>query len=502
MPDIILSTLNARYIHSAFGLRYLFAHLDELQPRANILEFTINQRPIDIVEQLLAKQPRIIGFGVYIWNVTEITEIAGILKQVAPDICLILGGPEISHETEQQALYNWADYIITGAADLAFAELCRSVLAGARPSNKIMQANFVDPKHLKSPYAYYTETDIANRVIYVEASRGCPFKCEFCLSALDKSAYSFDIQKFLSDMTRLWERGVRRFKFVDRTFNLKIAHSRQILQFFLERLDADTFLHFELIPDHLPDALQALIVQFPAGSLQFEIGIQTFNPDVQQAINRKQDNDKTAQNLRFLAEHSQAHIHADLIIGLPYEDMHSFGRSFDKLYTLHVDEIQVGILKRLRGSPIIRHSDSQIMRYNPVPPYTVLNTATIDFITMQRLGRFARYWDLIGNAGHFRQSLILLLGTSPFARFMCFSDWLYQHSQQTHKIALDKLFDYLHQGMTNVLKIAAEASLNSLVQDFEHSSLRRIPKCLQGRVLTKKLLNKPTAPKRQARHLG
>ncbi len=501
MSDIILSTLNARYIHTAFGLRYLFANLGALQTRAEILEFSLQQRPLDIAEKLLEKQPRIIGFGVYIWNVTEITQLVAILKQVAPEIHIVLGGPEISHETKAQSLSSLADTIITGAADLAFAELCQQLLEDKKPAHKQIEAGFVNPKQIQMPYSAYQDEDIANRVIYVEASRGCPFKCEFCLSALDKSAYSFDLDAFLQAMDDLWQRGVRRFKFVDRTFNLKIADSVRILEFFLARINAQTFLHFELIPDHLPEALQQLIRQFPEGSLQFEIGIQTFNPDVQQRISRRQNNDKSATNLRFLAQHSHAHIHADLIIGLPGESLESFGSSFDKLYALGVDEIQVGILKRLRGSPIIRHSDVWAMRYDPTPPYSVLSTASIDFMTMQRLGRFARYWDLIGNNGHFKHSLRLLLGTEPFANFLAFCDWLYASSQQTHKIALSKLFDYLYQGMSELLGLSAEQSLDSLTKDFQQSHMRQIPACLQGLVTTKKPRVKPQAPKRQSRHL-
>jgi len=506
MPTIILSTLNARYIHSAFGLRYLFANLGELQTQAQIMEFTINQRPADIAEQLLSYAPKIIGFGVYIWNVQAITELVGILKQVAPTVKIVLGGPEISYETEQQALYDLTDFVITGAADLAFAALCEDLLTGKRPqglqagkSNKIIHAPALDLKQIKRPYAFYSDADIANRIIYVEASRGCPFKCEFCLSSLDKTAYTFDLDEFLDDMDVLWQRGVRRFKFVDRTFNLKVAFSVRILEFFLQRLDAETFLHFELIPDQLPERLKNLIKQFPAGTLQFEIGIQTFNPDVQKLISRKQDNEKTALNLRFLAEHSHAHTHADLIAGLPGEDLASFGRSFDQLYALRPHEIQLGILKRLRGTPVIRHTQTWQMCYQSTAPYTILKNQLLDFNTLQRIGRFARYWDLFANNGHFRQTLPLLLLDQPFKHFMQFSDWLYQHSQQTHKMAQDRLFDYLHLGLQQLFAVNAEQALK---QDFEHCGLRRIPKCLQHLGLkNKKRRHKIAAPKRQAQHL-
>ena len=172
--------------------------------------------------------------------------------------------------------------------------------------------------------SFYTEEDISRRLIYVEASRGCPFKCEFCLSALDKTAWPFPLAAFLNEMQQLYERGVRHFKFVDRTFNLNAKTGARILDFFLERLDEKLFLHFELIPDHLPDTLKERITRFPPGALQFEIGVQTFNPIVQAMIGRQQDNARTETNLRWLRQYTQAHLHADLIVGLPGEDLASF----------------------------------------------------------------------------------------------------------------------------------------------------------------------------------
>jgi len=455
--DILLTTLNARYAHAAFGLRYLLANLDEsLRHRARIVEFDINQRTIDILEAILAYEPRIVGLGVYIWNALQSEQLVAMLKRICPDITVILGGPEVSYETEQQPICGMADYVIRGEADLAFSELCREILADRRPPDRIICADLPQFSQLRLPYDLYSDEDLAHRVVYVEASRGCPFKCEFCLSSLDVPVRNVPLDAFLAAMQRLLDRGLRRFKFVDRTFNLNLNISRSILQFFLDRYEPGLFLHFEMIPDRLPEPLREIIRRFPAGALQFEVGIQTFNEQVAERISRKQDNAKVEQNLRFLRDETGVHVHADLIVGLPAEDVESFGRGFDRLVALRPQEIQVGLLKRLRGTPIVRHDREWGMVYSPQAPYEILQTKLINFREMQRLRRFARYWDLIANSGNFVETAPLIWGnTSAFEGFLRFSDWLYEAtSRQTHGIALSKLIGLVFRYLTQCAAVA------------------------------------------------
>ncbi len=504
MSDIILSTLNARYIHAALGLRYLRANLGELHERSELCEYNINGRPIDMAEDLLSRQPRIVGFGVYIWNIEAVTQLIKLLKTLAPELIIVIGGPEVSYEYEQQEIVKYSDYLITGQADQAFARLCRSLLAGERPQPRVIHPLPFQLQDIQLPYREYNDEDVANRIIYVEASRGCPFKCEFCLSSLDKTVWPFDINTFLQQMQQLYERGVRHFKFVDRTFNLKIDTSMQIMNFFLDKIrvgDRDLFLHFELIPDNLPEKLKQLIAEFPPHSLQFEIGIQSLNPDVQSLISRKQNTQKTRDNLLWLKQHSHAHIHADLIIGLPGEDLASFARGFDELYAMQPDEIQVGILKRLKGTPIMRHDADYDMRYSPLPPFNILSNRLIDFDTMQRLNRFARYWDIVINNGRFQNTRELLLGDKPFERFLTLSDWLFEQTGQTHRFALDRLFGLLHRGMIEELECDAVQTTQALTEDFQRSGLKGTPKFVQPVQDPEK--NATThGTTRQQRHLG
>lgn len=446
MADIVLTTLNARYAHCAFGLRYLLANLGELQPRAVLREFEIHQRPTDMAEAILREQPRVVGVGVYIWNVEPATRLVAQLKRLRPELVVVLGGPEVSYETDQQEICRLADYVIAGEADLAFAELCRQVLAGTAPPPRMLRAPLPQLESVASPYDLYSADDLAHRVVYVEASRGCPFACEFCLSSLEIGVRTFPLGEFFVAMQRLLDRGCNRFKFVDRTFNLDAERSCAILEFFLQRYRPGLFLHVELIPDRLPERLRALIRKFPAGALQAEVGIQTFNEEVAARVQRRQDNARAEENLRWLRTETGVHIHADLIVGLPGESLASFAAGFDRLVALQPHEIQVGILKRLRGTPIGRHDAEWGMVYDPGPPYELLANKLLDFATMQRLRRFARYWDLVVNSGAFPQAApALWAGRSPFAAFMEFSDWLFARAGRTHAIARARLADYLAQ---------------------------------------------------------
>ena len=507
MPSILLATLNARHAHTSFGLRYLLANLGELQSSAKLLEFDINQRPLDIAESILSHNPAIIALGVYVWNAAPSLQLAALLKRLRPDVVLILGGPEVSHEIDQQEIAQWADYVIQGEADLALANLCRQILSGRRPPMKIIAAPLPDVAALALPYDLYTDEDLAHRVIYVEASRGCPFRCEFCLSSLDIPLRNFPLEPFLAALGKLLRRGATQFKFVDRTFNLSPAISSAILDFFLDQLPKHPglFLHFEMIPDRLPDTLRRRIARFPPGCLQFEVGIQTFNPSVAALISRKQDNAKAEANLRFLREQTAVHIHADLIAGLPGEDLNSFADGFDRLVSLDVHEIQLGLLKRLRGAPIARHDTEWRMLYSPHPPYDILQTRRIDFATMQQIRRLGRFWDLIGNSGNFTRTRTLIWGNeSPFWSLWELTQWLHRKTAgRTHGIALLKLTELLFEYLTNRPDADIEPIGQSLAADYTQSARRDMPEFLRpfAPSLLGQRTTSPTLPKRQARRL-
>ena len=507
MPDIVLSTLNAKYIHAAFGLRYLLANLGPLRPRAAIAEFDIHQRPIDIVEALLARNPRIIGLGIYIWNVGLTTEIVATLKRVRPDITLVLGGPEISYEAESQPIAQLADYVITGEGDLKFREVCEQVLAGQPPAQKFILAEVPEFSQLALPYELYDNQDVAHRIIYVEASRGCPFTCEFCLSSLDIPVRQAPLPALLAALARLLERGVNQLKFVDRTFNLNVNSSRAILEFCLAHYQPGRLFHFEMVPDRLPEALREIIGRFPPGALQLEVGIQTFNETVGSLIKRRQNYQRLEENFTFLRRQTGVHVHADLIAGLPGESLESFAAGFDRLVALGPQEIQVGILKRLRGTPIGRHDAEWHMLYNPHPPYEILQNKLLDFATVQQLRRFARYWDLVGNSGNFVETTPLIWsgGASPFAAFLRWSQWLHTRVGRTDSIALVRLMELLFEFLTGELRLDPHAAATALWRDYQRGGRHDKPSFLRDFLVNEAPLvsaspTPRTGLKRQSRH--
>lgn len=517
---ILLCTLNSTYQHSSFGLRYLFANLEDLQAQCEILEFTIAQNAKDIAEKVLQKNPKIVGFGVYIWNIQETLRVVRLLKSVAPEIKIVLGGPEVSHETETQKIVQLADHTIKGEADFLFLELCRNLLANKQDVPKIISATLPDIKKIKSPYSYYTDADIKNRIIYVEASRGCPYKCEYCLSSLDKSVRNFDLNLFLQDLQQLIDKGTRQFKFVDRTFNLSPTTSCQILQFFLDRIDLGLFLHFEMVPDRLPEELKSLIEKFPAGSLQFEIGIQTFNPVVAANVSRRQDYKKIHENFIYLKEKTQVHTHADLIVGLPGETQESFARGFDTLVELAPDEIQIGILKRLKGFPLARHDQSFKMVYDDFPPYQILQNKDLNFTDLQGFHRFAKTWDQVANSGNFPHLMkfwktqIQDSRKSFFSEVSLLSSFLQTRHGQTHGVSLLNLLESLWVYFQKISLARPAVLAEILALDYAYKKRRDLPHFLKNHLSHEildhiKISNLPShkannenrTPERQHKHL-
>lgn len=478
MKRILLTTLNSRYTHSSIGLRYLYANMQELQTDTTLLEFSINDAIQTIAENILNESPDIIGIGVYIWNASEIRELIHILKKVSPSTTIVLGGPEVSY-MPFRVNFDSADYIIQGEGDIAFYKLCKELITNTPPIEKVIPITLPNLKEIQLPYKYYTDNDIQNRYIYVEISRGCPFECEFCLSSMDEKVRAFHLDDVLDEFQTLWDRGARAFKFVDRTFNLNMKSANKILDFFLEK-EEQYFAHFEVVPDHFPHSLKDKMREFPHGALQLEIGIQTLNLEVAKKISRHLNLDKIRENILFLENETHAHIHLDLIVGLPGETLESFGENLDTLVSLSSCEIQIGILKKLSGTYIKRHDIDFKMVYSDIPPYDILQNSLLSFHDIQTMKRFARFWDLTYNSGNFKRSIHLLWeDQSVYKNFYAFSLWIYQQTNSTWKISLERLGELLFRYLNEIKKLESKTIALAMLEDMMKLKGRAIPKYLK-----------------------
>ena len=464
---ILLVSLNSRYSHTNLALRYIKANLKELEKHSKILEFSINQDLNLVVEEILKYNPKIVGFSIYIWSAKESKYVIDLIKSINKKIIIIAGGPEVAH-TPHRVDFKNVDYFICGEGEVAFYELCKDLLDKKTIKDRFIYPQILDLKKIKFPYDNFSQDDIKNKIIYVESSRGCPYKCEFCLSSIDKKVRYFDIDLFINELEKLWNRGVRNFKFIDRTFNLNIKVAIELIDYFLQKQQIDDFrLHFEVIPDNFPNKLKQKLTLFKKNILQLEIGIQSLNPKVLKNINRSMDLEKVKQNLYFLDNYTNAHLHVDLIIGLPGESVESFKNNLNQLKKLTKAEIQVGILKKLSGTTINRHDKEYDMVYSPYPPYEIMQNSLIDYFTMQKLKRFARFWDIFYNSGQFFYTIEYLFNDGRvFENFFEFSKFIFNKTNQTHKISLNRQSELLFEFLTEVKNFNKTEIADSFIKDL------------------------------------
>ena len=465
MKDIILATINAKWIHPSLALRLLKANLGDLEDRVLILEFALRQSLDEKTEQLLAalsipgNRPKVLGLSVSIWNHTATLDLLKYLNKKWNSYCdvnqntgikpvVVLGGPEVSWLPEESEIFCYADYVIRGEGEENFRSLCSDILSGKTACTQ--SAVFincgkttVDLDKIKTAYHLYTEEDVQKKLVYVESSRGCPFSCGFCQGNKTGKVREFELEPFLEAMEILIDKGTHTFKFLDRSFNTSTDRAIRIMKFFLERIENPETekpppfcVHFEMFPSRFPPEMKEVIRRFPPGTLRLELGIQTFNPYTASLVKRLTNPETELEALKFLRSETNAIVHADLIAGLPGEDFESFGAGLDRLWRVmsgtgshrsqinNSFEIQLGILKCLPGSLIARESEIFRIKYSAMPPYEVLETGALSAPELDRIKNFARLWELIVNRNPFPDLVIHLAppGENIFERFINLSD--------------------------------------------------------------------------------
>ncbi|WP_337604039.1 B12-binding domain-containing radical SAM protein [Anaerotignum lactatifermentans] len=461
MKKVILAALNAKYIHSNLALRYLSRFQNNNQKHhVETMEFTINQRLDFIAEELFRKQPDVVLFSCYIWNVEMLRQLCPILKKIMPDCVIGFGGPEVSYESETFLRENPAvDFVMRGEGELVFTKYLEHLDAGNpatlgeiesltyRQGDKIFSTPQMHPMDLALlPFPYEDDfSDVQNQIIYYESSRGCPYHCGYCLSSVENGVRFVPLDKVLPDLQKFLDKNVPQVKFIDRTFNCKKSHAMAIWKYLHEHDNGVTNFHFEITADLIDQETIDFLKTVRKGLFQFEIGVQSTNPQTIRAINRNVDFAALSEIVQQIKDGGNIHQHLDLIAGLPYEDYDSFGRSFNDVYALHPEQLQLGFLKVLKGSMLHQKQKEFEIVYHDTAPYEMLTTHELPYADTLRLKYVEEMVETYYNSGRFLNTLAYLvpLYESPFAFFEALSQfWV---GENYHYLGLSKmgLFDVL-----------------------------------------------------------
>lgn len=409
---LVLTALNAKYVHTNLAVRYLREYTKDLDYECSIKEFSINDRLENILEALIAENPEVIGFSCYIWNIEMVIKLSKLIKKVNPNIEILYGGPEVSFDVRKFLDSVDGDYLIGGEGEETFRRFILYKLNGGsiedipglfyRDENGNINGknnlNFLDMDQL--PFPYSNEYEFKNKIIYYEASRGCPFNCKYCLSSTIKGVRLRNLDLVKKELTLLMERGVSLVKFVDRTFNANRDYARKLWQF-LKDADTNTRFHFEISADLLREEDIELLRSVPKGRFQFEIGVQSTNEEVVKNINRTMNIDKLAHRVRQLRLADNIHLHLDLIAGLPGESYESFKESFNEVYSFGPHVIQLGFLKLLKGSKMKEEEKKWGMVYSPYPPYEIIRNNYISYDQLVILKKVEAVVDKYYNSQNF-----------------------------------------------------------------------------------------------------
>ncbi len=408
-PSIGLITLNAKFIHSSLSLRYLRnASRNAGFPETWIREFTINQPLWKVAAEIQKYRPDILGVSIYIWNRQKSFELIEMLQKQNPELKIVVGGPEVSFDEEAPA----GCTLIAGEGESKWVEYLGYATQGQLPPGDALERfkTFgADLPELIAPYLEEDLPDLENRYAYIETSRGCPYLCSFCISALEEKVRYFDEELIRQQLSMLIEAGVRKFKFVDRTFNLNPKRMKRLVEWLSQFEDRE--FHFEVVGDILSEDMLDFLSHVPPGVFQFEIGIQTLNEDVNARMERRQDNNKLFSAINRLVKEDRIHIHCDLIFGLPGETKQDALTSFEEVLALGPHELQLGFLKFLPGAPIKSLIKEFGYRYLSTPPYEVIANRDMSSDDIIFLKHFDEIFDLFYNSKRFQFSIQHLLET-------------------------------------------------------------------------------------------
>jgi radical SAM superfamily enzyme YgiQ (UPF0313 family) len=450
---VLLTALNAKYIHTNLAVRYLKKTVvDILHEDVKIKEFTINNNMSYIIGEIYDYNPDILCFSCYIWNMEMINYITGHIKKVMPGVVIILGGPEVSFDTKTFMEGNDAiDIVVVGEGENTFRELILSLKTNddyssiqgiafrAKGQIRVTEPRSIAPPMDSLPFPYEGEKLEDNKILYYESSRGCPFNCQYCLSSTISGVRFLPMERVKKEIKYFIDQGVKQVKFVDRTFNTKKSHAMDIMSFILENHKEGTNFHFEIVADLLDDELLEFLKTVPVGLFQFEIGVQTTNEETLKEIDRQMNFEKLSSVVKKISQGRNIHQHLDLIVGLPKEDYFSFRKSFDDVFELRPEKLQVGFLKLLRGSGLRDRASDYGYVYSDVPPYEVMETMWLSFGDILRLKGLEEMVEVYWNSGMFTNSVEFFIQNFYSNSFRYFEElWKYWKDNGYHHVSHSK----------------------------------------------------------------
>lgn len=415
--NVVLSTLNSKFIHSSLALRYLKAYGEAHGQAYDIVEYTINMPVLHILSDITEHDIDVLGFACYIWNIEMTLHVVDMVKAVRPDIKIVLGGPEVSFTADEllERCPN-IDYIVQGEGEEAFHALVTALqlgndgldpvipgVRGRRNGSILGSAEAVEVSDLSSiPFPYTEEDmdDLEHKIIYYESSRGCPFSCQYCLSGNKNTVRFFPQERTLKELQWFIDHGVKQVKFVDRTFNCAPHHHRPLMEFMRDS-DTDMNFHLEMEPELMTEWETNILCETPPGRIQIEVGVQSTHKKTLDAINRYNDWPYIQKSICPIIQAGRTHVHMDLIVGLPHEDFNRFGQSFNDLFSLQPHALQIGFLKLLKGSGVRRMREYKYVA-DPLAPYEVLSTHVLPYDDVRFLKYLEDVFERFYNSERFR----------------------------------------------------------------------------------------------------
>lgn len=416
---ILLTAINSKFVHSNLAVRYLKAFTKDMNYDCNIREFSINDREEKILEEIIKESPNVVAFSTYIWNIEMIKRLSNLIKLVDENIEILYGGPEVSYDSQNILRELKGDYIIEGEGEKTYREFVEYKLQ-ERNLEDIRGVYYKKDNNIlfngKRPlmnmnevvFPYEEDENLDNKIVYYESSRGCPFNCSYCLSSTIHGVRFLDIERVKKELSYFIKKEVRLVKFVDRTFNCNHKFTMAIWEFLINQ-DTKTQFHFEISADLLKDAELELLRKAPKDRFQFEVGVQTTNDEVLNRINRFVNFSDIKEKVDELLKLRNIKQHLDLIAGLPGEDFNSFKRSFNDVYSIKPEEIQLGFLKLLRGASIREEAVAYGMKFSPYPPYEILKTKDLSYEELLKLKKVEEMVDKYYNSQKFNNIINYLV---------------------------------------------------------------------------------------------